>query len=305
MVSHTANNIDGVSCMSTTTDALEIAVANVLANRGEPGAGQTRRQRVNTDRAFARIMQLIAPRVRHFTRQYGLIAHVDDAEQVCAIAVHRAITDYDPAKARFTTFVNWQLRGELQALRYRLMTDQRSFARKVGARTVSLDELAQAHGDDGQGHDLQIEDEFALSGTEARAADLMAERTADTLVDLYVAHLRSVGRDQFHRQAGRRGKRTIEAAGSPDFGNRWAKPGTLDPDEVAKLDQRLDRDRAIVRSYLLDEEPDYGGLGGDNIRRDGVRQIGRRGALAIGKLLGEMDDGTICTSLTPASRARV
>ncbi|NWN23219.1 sigma-70 family RNA polymerase sigma factor, partial [Escherichia coli] len=76
---------------------------------------------------------LIAPRIRHFVRQYGLTAHWEDAEQCCAIAVHRAIETYDPAKAQFTTFVNWQIRGELQSLRFRLMTDQRPSARKVEA----------------------------------------------------------------------------------------------------------------------------------------------------------------------------
>ncbi|WP_204348458.1 sigma factor, partial [Klebsiella pneumoniae] len=74
-------------------------------------------QRVAVDRAFAQILKLIAPRIRHFVRQYGLTAHWEDAEQCCAIAVHRAIESYDPAKAQFTTFVNWQIRGELQSLR--------------------------------------------------------------------------------------------------------------------------------------------------------------------------------------------
>jgi hypothetical protein len=45
---------------------------------------------------------------------------------------------YDPTKAQFTTFVNWQIRGELQSLRFRLMTDQRPSAKKVEATTVSL-----------------------------------------------------------------------------------------------------------------------------------------------------------------------
>ena len=123
---------------SKTTIALENAVAIVIANTPEEGTRPTARQRATVDRAFAQILKLIAPRIRHFIRQYGLVAHWDDAEQCCAIAVHRAIQAYEPEKAQFTTFVNWQIRGELQSLRFRLMTDQRPSAKKVEATTVSL-----------------------------------------------------------------------------------------------------------------------------------------------------------------------
>ena len=274
--------------MSNISAALENAVAEVLANRPEEGSEPTRRQRANTDRAFQRIMQLIAPRIRHFTRQYGLTAYAEDAEQACAIGVHRAITDYDPEKARFTTFVNWQLRGELQALRYRLMTDQRSFAKKVSARTVSLDQIAEAMSEDGQGHELMIEDEYALDATEASAANHMATRTADTLVDLYVAHLRKLGQDQLHRQARRKGKRSTRASAIDD---RWLKPGTLDPAEVERLEERLQRDREIIRSHLLDDEPTLDEAMQRDISRDRIRQIGRRGAVAIAQMIdmGETD----------------
>src|SRR5215470_16896599 len=127
--------------MSKTTIALEAAVAQVIENTPKD-APQSNRQRANVDRAFAQILKLIAPRIRHFIRQYGLAAHWDDAEQCCAIAVHRAIQAYEPEKAQFTTFVNWQIRGELQSLRFRVMTDQRPSARKVEATTVSLDAIA-------------------------------------------------------------------------------------------------------------------------------------------------------------------
>src|SRR5438094_7508284 len=108
--------------MSKITAALEAAVATVIANTPADPGRPTARQRAMVDRAFAQILKLIAPRIRHFARQYGLMAHWEDAEQCCAIAVHRAIQAYEPAKAQFTTFVNWQIRGELQSLRFRLMT---------------------------------------------------------------------------------------------------------------------------------------------------------------------------------------
>ncbi|MEO8722388.1 MAG: sigma factor [Sphingobium sp.] len=126
--------------MSKTTELLETAVADVITHRPVEAENPSARQRMLIDRAFTRVLKIIAPRVRHFIKQYGLSAHWDDAEQVCAIAVHRAIEAYDPGKAMFTTFVNWQIRGELQGLRFRLMEDQRPSARKVDATTISLPE---------------------------------------------------------------------------------------------------------------------------------------------------------------------
>ncbi|NWP75035.1 sigma-70 family RNA polymerase sigma factor, partial [Escherichia coli] len=91
-----------------------------------------------------------------------------------AIAVHRAIESYDPAKAQFTTFVNWQIRGELQSLRFRLMTDQRPSARKVEATTVSLSALATSPDGDEVSPEAMIEDEDAVARTEAGASDYLA-----------------------------------------------------------------------------------------------------------------------------------
>ncbi len=175
--------------MSKTTLALEAAVTQVIENTPKDGTKQTARQRAEVDRAFARILKLIAPRIRHFTRQYGLMDHWDDAEQVCAIAVHRAIQAYEPEKAQFTTFVNWQIRGELQSLRFRLMTDQRPSAKKVEATTVSLN--AVTHGPDGEETtlDSMIEDEDALALTEAGASGYLANAAMHQLVDSYIGHL--------------------------------------------------------------------------------------------------------------------
>ena len=224
--------------MSKTTDLLEVAVAVVIENTPAGEVRQTNRQRANVDKAFARILTLIAPRIRHFIRQYGLVAHWDDAEQVCAIAVHRAIAAYDPEKAKFTTFVNWQIRGELQGLRFRLMADQRPSAKKVSAATVSLDALAMGmDGEDGV-HEFLIEDESALPSTEAAASSFMAEGAAQALLDAYVDHLREVGTSHLLRARAKTGTR--------------AK--TLDAGESAKLEERIQRDREIVEHHLFNAD---------------------------------------------------
>lgn len=268
--------------MSRTTDLLEVAVAVVIENTPAGEVRQTNRQRANVDKAFARILTLIAPRIRHFIRQYGLVAHWDDAEQVCAIAVHRAIAAYDPEKAKFTTFVNWQIRGELQGLRFRLMADQRPSAKKVSAATVSLDALAMGmDGEDGV-HEFLIEDESALPSTEAAASSFMAEGAAQALLDAYVDHLREVGTSHLLRARAKTGTR--------------AK--TLDAGESAKLEERIQRDREIVEHHLFNAD-EAAELPSD-LTRERLRQITRRASKIISELA---EDGAHLRS-RPADRSR-
>jgi RNA polymerase sigma-32 factor len=267
--------------MSKTTDLLEVAVAVVIENTPTGEVRQTNRQRANVDKAFARILTLIAPRIRHFIRQYGLVAHWDDAEQVCAIAVHRAIAAYDPEKAKFTTFVNWQIRGELQGLRFRLMADQRPSAKKVSAATVSLDALAMGmDGEDGV-HEFLIEDESALPSTEAAASSFMAEGTAQALLDAYVDHLRDVGTSHLLRARAKTGTR--------------AK--MLDTAEAAKLEERIQRDREIVEHHLFNAD-EAAELPSD-LTRERLRQITRRAS----KIISELAEDGAHLRARPASRS--
>ncbi len=271
--------------MSKSTELLEAAVAEVIANRPAEGERQTTRQRITADRAFATVLRIIAPRIRHFIKQYGLTAHWEDAEQVCAIGVHRAIEAYDPAKAMFTTFVNWQLRGELQGLRFRLMDDQRPSAKKVEATTISLH--AMERGADGEDMALEtmIEDEYAEERTEAAAADHLAQQTCAALMDEYVAHLRSVGIAQLKRKAASTkplAERRERSSGLPVYVQRRASQ--LDQEELRKLDERIARDCDIVRRHLFGqgdsgaEEQELG------LTRERIRQITRRAARLMSEL---------------------
>ncbi|MBB5710788.1 sigma factor-like helix-turn-helix DNA-binding protein [Sphingomonas xinjiangensis] len=266
--------------MSKTTIALEAAVAVVIENTPKD-VPQTNRQRVYVDRAFAQILKLIAPRIRHFVRQYGLVAHFDDAEQCCAIAVHRAIEAYDPAKAQFTTFVNWQIRGELQSLRFRLMTDQRPSAKKVEATTVSLSALAT--GPDGEeiSPEAMIVDEDALERTESAASDYLADGAISSLIDAYVDHLRKVGIEALARRP--RPKRQEAALRREGPRLKTATHG-IDPAELEKLEAKLERDREIVArrvfqtSTLDDLSLETG------VTKERVRQITKRAAKTIAEI---------------------
>ncbi|MGN6124300.1 MAG: sigma-70 family RNA polymerase sigma factor [Sphingomonas oligoaromativorans] len=270
--------------MSKTTIALESAVAVVIANMPKDVEGRgTPRQRHEVDKAFARIMKLIAPRVRHFIRQYGLAGHWEDAEQVCAIAVHRAIQAYDPAKAQFTTFVNWQIRGELQSLRFRLMTDQRPSAQKVDATTVSINSIATGPEGDQTTLEGLIQDENAHITAEAGASDYLATSALQALIDSYIEHLRAAAIEQLKRRP-RPKRRPVQADSTPAPYLRSSTHG-IEPEELESLEQRLRRDREIIHGRLLDIDGSES-FEANGISKERARQIAKRAIKTIGEIAG-------------------
>jgi Sigma-70 region 2 len=268
--------------MSKVTIALEAAVAAVLAETSQPEGSRTCRQRANIDRAFSQILKLIAPRIRHFIRQYGLVAHWEDAEQCCAIAVHRAIHSYDPEKAQFTTFINWQIRGELQGLRFRLMIDQRPSARKVAATTVSMHGATKSI--DGEEMSLEsiIEDEDALSRTEAAASDYLANAATAALLDDFVRKSRNVAIEQLRKRPVAKRIPTGTAEGAASNVRRLLNKG-VDPADLTRIDENLARDRAIIEGRLFDM-PEAGNDAAHDVTQERARQISKRAAAIIAEL---------------------
>ena len=244
--------------MSTVTDALEVEVAAILALRGAPPSA---RGRADGDAHFARILKLIAPRIRHFIRAYGLADWREDAEQACAIGVHRAIAAYDPAKARFTTFVTWQLRGELQGLRFRVRSETRASARSIGVSLVSLEVMEASRGDR-DGSSWEIADGEALERTEALAANLLARRACGRMLDDYIAHMRRLA----VRQIGRAPRRRMA-----DYA----------PRELLKIEARLAYERAIVAAHMIGDDSETPELAGCGFSPEQKRQIARRATRTI------------------------
>jgi hypothetical protein len=171
--------------MSDKSDALERAAMKLIEARTALEAAPGARARAAVDRAFARLAALAAPRIRYFTRLYGLAEFFEDAEQAAAIALYRAAERFDPSRARFTTYVNWQIRAELQALRLRLRGDQRCARRRQAGAILSLDVLAA------DGDDQWLVDPDAEAATERTAADELAALAADRLVAEWSARRRS------------------------------------------------------------------------------------------------------------------
>lgn len=140
----------------------------------------SRRSKRMYEREFSRLLGLLSPRIGRLIRQYRLGDLQDDAQQAAAIGVHRALATFDPAKARFSTHVTWQIRGELQGLRHRMRLDQRRSAVAAGANTVSLEAL-RSTGDDAR--TFEIVDDSAMQRAEGGASDLMAWSLIKRLMD--------------------------------------------------------------------------------------------------------------------------
>ena len=268
--------------MSKITIALEQEVAIVIANNIDAALPRTRHQGVAIDKAFSQILRLIAPRIRHFIRQYGLAGHWEDAEQCCAIAVHRAILGYDSEKSQFTTFVNWQIRGELQGLRFRLMADQRPSARKVAATTVSMHGIVRSI--DGEEMTLEsvIEDECALGRTEAAAADYLAQSATSALLDAFIRGTRAAALEQLRRRPNPK-RPTSEPIVRADAMQRRRHADGIDPADIAMLDARMAHDRSVVESRLFDVVA--GDDGGEAaVSKVRARTIAKRASAAIGAI---------------------
>lgn len=163
--------------MRGSASQLEEVVAVMSARPARPA----RIPDVRWERQFAGLLEMLRPRIAHLIRSYGLADMREDAEQVCAIAVLRALETYEPRKAQFATHVTWQMRGELQGLRHRMRLDQRQSARSAGVRTVSMEALTQRAADDAT--IFEIVDETALSRSERVVSDHMAGELLRALLD--------------------------------------------------------------------------------------------------------------------------
>ncbi|MAW89508.1 MAG: RNA polymerase subunit sigma-70 [Altererythrobacter sp.] len=259
---------------------MEEQVGSHRSNRQEKGDGCRR------ERPASKTYAVDEKNIRHFIRQYGLVAHYEDAEQVCAIAVHRAIEAYDPTKATFTTFLNWQIRGELQSLRFRLMTDQRPSARKVDAVTISLHSAASTPEGEETSLEALIEDEGALERTEFSAADYLAQQTCEKLLDAYIDSERRTGIEQLRKRArARKPARDIRVL-RPDLPASFrADLAGPDPVELAKLHERLERDRAIIERSLFSRDTQLALSLDTSLTRERIRQIVRRASKHMARLV--------------------
>jgi hypothetical protein len=158
----------------------ELACGKGLGGKGRVKARRfvkvpLQKTRQRADLSFCRLLAMLEPRIARLTHNYRLTDMADDAAQVCAIALHRALDSYEPDKARFTTHVTWQMRGELQSLRHRMRLDSRQGARKAGVRSISLENMMP--------ESPELQDARSHQRTESGLSAFMAGRYLDRLLD--------------------------------------------------------------------------------------------------------------------------
>lgn len=274
--------------MSKNTAILEAAVGHIRQLMPADGVPQSARQKAAFERAFADLLKLIAPRTRHFIRHYGFSLHVEDAQQCASIALYRALCDYDPEKSQFTTFLNWQIRGELQSLRFRIMKDYRPSTRKTAARTVSLN--TSARGPDGEPISLEhlLEDEDAHGRTEAGAADYLAVSAANALIDRYIETQRGAALTAA-RQRGvpKRQLAGMSATQRRDLQQSRAATFGVDPDEFADIEQKLVMEREVLARKVFGMPRQADSELEELMTKERVRQVTRRAGRALQALIDD------------------
>ena len=163
--------------MGSSIDTIERIALSLV----DAGKGGTSTAALRWEERFAEMIAAMRPRIARLVRQYGLTDMADDAEQVCAIGIFRALQSYDPARSRFATHATWQMRGELQGLRHRMRLDQRQSARNAGVWTVSIQALQMRTASENRV--FEIVDDAAERRAESGASELLAFRALDGMMD--------------------------------------------------------------------------------------------------------------------------
>lgn len=264
---------------------LERLVVEARENAPDSSGKSTSRARLARDRAFMAIMGILAPRIRYFTRTYGLTNHADDAEQVAALAVCKAIDSYDPSVALFTTYVNWPIKAEFQALRLRLFQDTRAVSRKVNAVTIPLE--STYHMADGADVSLAeiLVDDAALADVESGASAYLAREATEALIDRHEGMLRSAA----YKMSVRKNHRTSGGAQEESF---------------EEVEARIARNREIIERRIFDRDT-LDEIGRDTeITKERVRQITKSAGSALAQIAATHPRFALMASMnSPAAAA--
>jgi len=279
--------------MSKAISNLELLVQNVMACLpDEAGDFAAPAERSAYNRGFERLLRALRPRISYFIRRYGLLGHWEDAEQVGAMAVHRAIAGYNPEKAQFTTFVNWQIRGDMQGLRYTVMVDQRAPAKKVKASTVSLQSLmSKADGQDE--YQFDIEDDSALAMVERSAENHLANKTMNALLDSVTKRMTDAGTRDLRR------KQAPTATRKP--GVAMLKVNSIDPDQLRQLEACVAESRKVIVRKMF--EMDAAGNSGVSSEPspERARHLARKAAAMMREIIAEESQFALLADSLPPS----
>lgn len=265
--------------MSKAISNLELLVQNIIVCLpDEAGNFASSAERSAYNRGFERLLRALRPRISYFIRRYGLLGHWEDAEQVGAMAVHRAIAGYNPEKAQFTTYVNWQIRADMQGLRYTVMVDQRAPAKKVKASTVSLQSLmSKADGQDD--YQFDIEDDSALAMVERSAENHLANKTMNALLDCVTKRMTEAGTRDLRQ------KLAPTATRKP--GVAMLKVNSIDPDQLRQLEACVAESRKVIVRKMFEMDATGSGAASSEPSPERARHLARKAAAMMRQIIAE------------------
>lgn len=86
------------------------------------------------------MLRILRPSLHRMTARKNMVStQREDVEQHAAIAIMKALENWDPQKATFSTHVHWQIRAELQALQWFEHPERRKLVLQQPLRFLELD----------------------------------------------------------------------------------------------------------------------------------------------------------------------
>lgn len=108
------------------------------------------RLRAEQSKLMYDMLRILKPSLHRLTsRKHMTVALRDEIEQHAAIAITRAIEDWDSEKATFSTYVHWKIMAELQTLQWVEFPERRKLMLQQPLRFLELDRpMRGSEGDD-------------------------------------------------------------------------------------------------------------------------------------------------------------
>lgn len=167
---------------------LENYASRMLELNGDEHGLKPHRLRAEKDRLAHEMHRILKPSIRRLTTRKNMTRDIqDDIDQHTFIAICRALTDWNPEIATFSTHVHWKVRAELQTLQHFEFPDRRRLATP---QRISFLELDRPHtGDDGSTYTMAdyLVDETAEDAVEAEARRHVALHTFERVFSHAIA----------------------------------------------------------------------------------------------------------------------
>jgi hypothetical protein len=146
---------------------LENYASRMVELNGDSHGLKPHRLKAERDRLAHEMHRILKPSIRRLTTRKNMTRDLqDDIDQHTFIAICRALTDWNPDIATFSTHVHWKVRAELQTLQHFEFPDRRRLATP---QRISFLELDRPYtGDDGSTYTM---------------ADYLVDETAEDLVE--------------------------------------------------------------------------------------------------------------------------